>query len=366
MAEKYWGSDMLATPFYDPAKSYDENYAQGPFGELADGRVVERSGEPTAAFLGEKVYLPFGIPAGPLVNSRFCSGAFAKGYDLVTYKTVRTRPHPSHPVPNIVPLSISGDLTLDKVAAGPLVASTTYREPLSITNSFGVPSQPVDVWQEDMATAVAAAGPGQILIGSFQGTKSENGSVKDFVADYALAARLVKETGTKILETNLSCPNEGSGDLVCFDTTRVGDIVDAIKNEIGDTPLILKLAFFESEQHLRELVQRVGGLVQGVSTINTIPARIVTETGAQALPGEGRLVSGVCGSAIQWAGLEMVRRLARLREELALEFAIVGVGGVMKPEDYHRYRTAGADAVMSATGAMWRPELAEEIWKGQQ
>ena len=49
----------------------------------------------------------------------------------------------------------------------------------------------------------------------------------------------------------------------------------------------------------------------------------------------------------------MVGRLNAIREKLGLDFAIVGVGGVIRPEDYKAYREAGANAVMSATGAMW-------------
>jgi tRNA-dihydrouridine synthase len=33
----------------------------------------------------------------------------------------------------------------------------------------------------------------------------------------------------------------------------------------------------------------------------------------------------------------------------------------MTPQDYFDYRQAGADVVMSATGAMWNPYLAQEI-----
>ena len=40
---------------------------------------------------------------------------------------------------------------------------------------------------------------------------------------------------------------------------------------------------------------------------------------------------------------------------------IVGVGGVIRPDDYKAYREAGANAVMSATGAMWDANLAREI-----
>ena len=57
----------------------------------------------------------------------------------------------------------------------------------------------------------------------------------------------------------------------------------------------------------------------------------------------------------------MVRRLKSLREELGLSFAIDGVGGVTQPEDFFEYRDAGADVVMSATGAMWNAGLARQI-----
>ena len=46
-----------------------------------------------------------------------------------------------------------------------------------------------------------------------------------------------------------------------------------------------------------------------------------------------------------------------------MKFTIVGVGGVSSADDFKKYREAGADAVMSATGAMWNPMLAQEIKK---
>jgi hypothetical protein len=56
------------------------------------------------------------------------------------------------------------------------------------------------------------------------------------------------------------------------------------------------------------------------------------------------LRSGVCGSAVKWAGLAMASRLARLRGELGMKFAIVGVGGVGNAAAFDEYRRAGADA----------------------
>ena len=91
----------------------------------------------------------------------------------------------------------------------------------------------------------------------------------------------------------------------------MGEITEAVKNEIGDRPLIVKLAYIPNDTDLETMVREtVGhGTVQGFSTINTISARLVDANGNQALPGAGRDRSGVCGNAIRGAGLDMVGRL---------------------------------------------------------
>jgi len=349
---------MSSEPIYDPAKSYQDNFDHGPFGAFADLASFEQPGEPKHTFLGHPVYLPFGIPAGPLLNGKFVKAALDKGFDLPVYKTVRTHRYPCHPWPNVLAVKVEGDLTS---ANNRLVASRDYSEPLSITNSFGVPSFDPDFWQPDLASAVAHARKGQVVIGSFQGTKTEDGSVADYIADFALGARLLQETGVKIIEVNLSCPNEGTSNLLCFDVQRSREVVEAIKNEIGNLPLLIKTAYFADDEKLRELISAVGGFIAGVSSINTISAEVYDVAGQQALPGEGRLWSGVCGSSIKWAGLAMSEKLARLRDELGLGYAIIGVGGLGHAADYLAYRNAGADAAMAATSVMWNPMLAQEI-----
>lgn len=353
-------SSGLHEPFYDPTKTYEENYDNGPFGEFANGEKFEQVGEPEHEVLGQKVYLPFGIPAGPLLNAKFVIVALDKGFDIVAYKTVRTRSHPSNPFPNVLAVHPEGDLTLAMANEG-LVGDTNYTRPISITNSFAVPAKNPDVWQQDMKQAVRHARKGQFVIGGFQGTTG--GGEAEYIKDFVTAARLVKETGVPVLEANLSCPNEGTAHLLCFDLERTQRITGAIKDEIGNTPLIIKIAYFSDQDRLEELMKRVGNIVDGVAAINTIPTKIWkddTHT-EQALPGANRLVAGVCGQPIKWAGLEMVERLRKLREELSLNFEIIGVGGVTKPQDYFEYRNLGADGVMSATGAMWNPFLAQEI-----
>lgn len=351
---------MPLEPFYDPAKSYLDNFEHGPFGLFADTSPASQTIEPKHQFLGYPVFAPFGIPAGPLINGKFVKAALDMGFDIPVYKTVRTHRYECHPWPNVLAVKVEGDLAPDRT----LVANQNYSEPLSITNSFGVPSFDPEVWQRDMAEVVAYARPGQVVVGSFQGTLPENGSVADYIADFVLGARLVKETGVKIIEVNLSCPNEGTANLLCFDIHRSRQVVEAIKDEIGSVPLVIKMAYYKDESRLEDFLREVGKTVDGISAINTISAEILDEHGKQALPGAGRLRSGVCGSAVKWAGVAMTSRLARLRGELGMKFAIVGVGGAGDAAAFDEYRRAGADAVMSATAAMWNPMLAQEI-KGQ-
>jgi dihydroorotate dehydrogenase (NAD+) catalytic subunit len=348
---------MLSEPFYDPSRSYQDNFEHGPFGLFAESQPIHSADKPKCSFLGQPVHTPFGIPAGPLINGKFVKAALDLGFDIPVYKTVRTSRYPCHPWPNVLAVKIDGNLDTGRT----LVADDDYSEPLSITNSFGVPSFDPEFWQPDMADAVKHAAPGQVVVGSYQGTKSESGSVKAYIADFVAGARLLMETGVKIVEVNFSCPNEGTAALLCFDIPRAREIAEAIKNELGDVPLVAKIAYFGDDGRLTQFVREVGSVVDGISAINTVSANVVDKSGNQALPGEGRLSSGICGHAIQWAGIEMVQKLTMLRESQGLSFEIVGVGGVSDAAGFDRFRKAGADVVMSATGAMWNPTLGRQL-----
>ncbi|MBI4079688.1 dihydroorotate oxidase [Candidatus Kaiserbacteria bacterium] len=349
---------MLRAPFYDPARTYYENWEEGPFGGFADGVVLPQEGRARFDFLGQKISYPIGIPAGPLLNSRFVKAAFDKGFDVAVYKTVRTREYRAHPWPNVLGVDIEGDLTIER-AKEPVVVKNEYEAPLSITNSFGVPSYPPEVWVDDLKKALSYAKEGQLVIGSFEGTSWEGYTPEQYIDDWATVAEMVVARGAKVIEGDFSCPNEGGTGLLCFDVPKMKLIAARIRERIGRVPLLVKLAHFE-DSLLRELVRELGDLVDGYCAINTISAVVVNPDGTQALPGEKRKRSGICGAAIKWGGLDMVRRLKKIREENGMNYAIVGVGGVMNPQDFKEYRDAGADVVMSATGAMWNPYLAKE------
>ena len=280
-------------PFYDPTKSYEENYQEGPFGAFASGEIHEGP------------VIPFGIPAGPLLNSKFIKGAFEKGFDMCVYKTVRSDIYPCHPFPNVLAVHPGDTLTFEKAQSEPLVADTHYTSPISITNSFGVPSRAVSVWQEDARKAIAYARPGQTMIMSCMGTVREGQSQNDFIDDYIRAAKLAMEINPPMLEINLSCPNIGNEGLVCYNLDVSEKVISGIRAVIGTTPLILKVGYYKDQAQLKTFAQIADKYAQVISAINTIQATIVDAKGNQALPGPMRARSGVCGASIKWAGLEM-------------------------------------------------------------
>ena len=101
-------------PFYDPQRTYEDNYAFGPFGAFRTSSPFVRAEQPRSSFLGQPVTRPFGIPAGPLLNAAYCAAAFSHGFDVNVYKTVRTRAHPAHPFPNTLAVHVDGPLTIER------------------------------------------------------------------------------------------------------------------------------------------------------------------------------------------------------------------------------------------------------------
>jgi dihydroorotate dehydrogenase (NAD+) catalytic subunit len=351
-------------PIYDPSLTYEDNFEHGPFGGFASPEVYAGSGDPQHSFLGFPVYEPFGIPAGPLLNAEYVTSALAKGFDVVTYKTQRSVPFEVNAFPNVLYVDVEGDLTLAK-ASKPLVGrTTTDRDPsqLTITNSFAVPSRGPGFWVPDFQKAQAAAGRGQLVIMSVQGTIQAGFSGDDYYDDFATVTKQAVDAGAKVIELNLSCPNVAGEGVICYSPTAVEEICRRAKAAAGTVPLLTKIGYYAPDQQelLETIVRKMAPYIDGIASINTIAAPIVDEQGQQALPGEGRIKSGLCGASIKWAGLDMVGRLSKLRAK-GLKYEIIGVGGVMTPADYHEYREAGADVVQSATGAMWDPDLAIKI-----
>jgi len=353
--------------FYDINRTYEENYKRGPIGLAKLKKPLLKATKPKFKFLGFPVNMPFGVPAGPLLNSKFVKEAFDFGFDVNHYKTQRSVVFPYNQFPNILFVDIDGNLTLAK-AEKPLIGRRYTRKKstkISITNSFGNPCRGPEVWQRDMKKALSYTKDGQLLIASVVGTIQKGFTEGEYFDDFAYTAKLAKETGIKIIEINLSCPNVTNEGVLCYSQEACEKITRKTKEAIGDTPLLVKVGYYSHKQEelLRKIIKKITPFASGIAAINTIPAPVINLQGKQALPGPNRLKSGICGYAIKWAAIDMVKRLSLIREKLKADYAIIGVGGVMTGEDYREFRNVGADVVQSATGAMWNPYLAHEIWQ---
>jgi len=352
-------------PIYDITKTYEENLEAGPNPDYHTHSDVPKP-KGKYHFAGFEINSPFGAAASPTgSDSKFIRVMFDSGYDIVTTKTRRSVHYAPNRFPNIVhivPGKILKDQTFKELPDRTTAASSDYAT-LTLANSYGNNSVDPRHWVPDAQIANAYADPGQLLITSVVGTIQEGFSTADYYNDFVRTAMLAKNSGAKVIEINFSCPNVLNQGVLCYDENAVSAICAMVKQAIGDTPLIAKIGYFpKTEQKmLEDLAVSISPQVAAISAINTFAAPIYDENGNQAMPGKGRLKAGLSGHAIKDLGIDMTKRLHKIREDHKLNYEIVGVGGVLTAKDFADYRKAGADLVLTATGAMWNPDLANEI-----
>lgn len=343
---------------YDIHKTYAENAADGPFFSGTIPKRIFPEKERWIDFLGYPIASPVGIPAGPLLTSNWIKLAGKLGFDVVTYKTIRSHEYPALPLPNMIYIETGGMLSEDN----PKKMALCIDEPkpfigdLAVTNSFGMPSKSTSFLMEDIPRANAALKEGQIMIVSVVGTSRPD---QDFKDDFVSAARFAMEAGAKIIEANFSCPNVGKKEgSLYMSAETVFDIGYAIVKSIHPIPLIIKMGLFKSPQQMKDVMiaaARAG--IRAVCGINTISMSVVDSKGKPAL-GPDRLTSGVCGGPIRSAALSFVREAKKINSYEKLDLTIMGVGGITLPEHFDLFFDAGAQIAMTATGMMWDPYLA--------
>ena len=300
-----------------------------------------------------------GVAAGPLLNSGWIRLYSKLGFDILTYKTVRSYKRPSNPKPNCVYVESKGPITQDRLTETltSLEESPGDIKNITITNSFGVPSRTPIIWQDDVKKAKNEIQKDQVLVVSVMGSSEIYPDLSAFVKDFAVSAQLAKEAGADLIELDLSCPNSNAEEgMVYMDPALSSDITKAVKSEIGATPLIIKVGYFKDREQLEAVVDANAHTVDGIAGINTLKMTVMDQEGSPALP--GRPQCGVCGAGIKPCALQFSRWLLDIRKKKKYDFSIIGVGGIMTPADIDEFLEMGVDAVEVATAAMWDPYLA--------
>lgn len=340
-----WSPDT--PPLYDIHKTYLENLYNGP---VFDDELPERVFPPKESwvdFLGHKVASCIGVPAGPLLSSQWTTLAAQLGFDVVTYKTIRTRLYPSYPLPNMLYVDIQDN------------NSTAIRRAevqkdlcnLAVTNSFGMPSMCKEFLLEDIASANSHLAPGQLLVVSFVGTPVAG---EDFFQDFVEGASFCKDAGAKVLEANFSCPNVASKEgSLYMNADSVFTLGKKIKAAIKSTPLIIKVGLFKDKEAMREVfIAAAKAGVDAISGINTVSMKVLNRDGSAAL-GNDRITSGICGGPIRSAALDFIKTARSIIKEEKLDLTLIGVGGITLPQHIDLFLETGADFAQTATGMMW-------------
>ncbi|TWT52280.1 Dihydroorotate dehydrogenase B (NAD(+)), catalytic subunit [Thalassoglobus neptunius] len=332
-------------------QSYDWNFAHAP--QTAESSPVAKlPGDWT--FCGKAVNSPLGIAAGPLLNGNWVRYYASLGFDVLTYKTVRSGVRECYPLPNLVPVSSEMMNGTEQVTPTASEMDGTWAV------SFGMPSKEPEFWKNDIRETKQSLGSGQLLSVSVVGTMQDGWGIDELGADYAQCAFWAVESGADCVEMNFSCPNVCSEDGQLFQNpTEAATVAEAVRKRIGaDVPLLVKIGFLPDNELLAELLLKVGEFVNAFVSTNSLPTQVSREEGDLLFSGASR---GICGRAIRDASVDQIRRCRTVVETHGLPVELVGVGGIETAADVRQYLDAGANSVQLATAAMVNPEVGLQI-----
>ena len=343
-------------PRYDMRRSYLDNYNAAPVPVSIDVPVVPG----TWSFCGLAVDSPIGMPAGPLLNGAWCLYYASLGFDVLTYKTVRTSQRACYPVPNLVPV----DCGYLKGGETRVSLSETMRNSWAV--SFGMPSAAPEIWRADVEQTRDTLPAGKLLSVSVVGTIQPGWTLQDLADDYALGAQWAVESGADAIEVNFSCPNVSTRDgQLSQQPADAGLVADTIRDAIGSVPLVVKIGHVDPRS-IEELVGALGSYVSAVAMTNNVAATVADPNGELLFDGQPR---GICGNGCRQVSIAQTRLFRQAIERSKLNMEIVGVGGVFSADHVRQYMEAGASAVHVATAAMLNPLVAVEIksqWTSQK
>ena len=177
------------------------------------------------------------------------------------------------------------------------------------------------------------------------------------VAEYiAVIERLNQAPGIAAYELNVSCPNVHAGGMAFgSDPGSLEYLVGCARNA-ASRPLFVKLSPNVSSIAQMAKISADAG-ADAVSLVNTFLAMSIdAETRRPRLT---NVTGGLSGPAIKPIALRMVYETAK-----AVKIPILGMGGIVTPEDAVEFMLAGATAVQVGTASYADPRATERLAKG--
>lgn len=332
-------------PRYDWRETYDWNYQHAPAPVPHDEPPVPG----TWNFCGLPVGSPLGIAAGPLLNGKWILYYAVLGFDVLTYKTVRSRHRACYSLPNLQPVS-TGSIHDDR-----RTLNGRAKMEGSWAVSFGMPSKSPDIWRADVEATRRALPKNKVLSVSVVATPEEHWTLEEVAEDFARCAKWAVDSGADCVEANFSCPNVASADGQLYQSPDSAGLVAArVRDVIGRTPLLIKIGHVTEERLAVELSRSLARYVDALVMVNCISAQVRSSDQELLFDGQRR---GIAGEAIRDAAVEQVRLFSRVIGQQALALRLVGVGGIATAAHVRAHLDAGAHAVQLATAAMLDPEV---------
>ncbi|HZN75129.1 MAG TPA: quinone-dependent dihydroorotate dehydrogenase, partial [Micromonosporaceae bacterium] len=216
-----------------------------------------------------------------------------------------------------------------------------FRDPdrRAIVNRMGFNNAGAEALAQRLAAGGRSAAPLGISLGKSKVTPLDS-AVDDYLASY----KVLRDHGD-YFAVNVSSPNT-PGLRSLQDKASLGELLDAL---VGDKPILVKIAPDLTDHALAEAVEVC--LDRGAAGI------IATNT---ALTPDG----GLSGAPLTVRAREVV---AFIHRETGGRLPIVGVGGIMSPDDAARMFDAGASLVQLLTGFVYGgPGLVRRIAREQR
>jgi dihydroorotate dehydrogenase len=282
--------------------------------------------------LGLRFPNPVGLAAGFDKDARLIDELACFGFGFIEVGTVTPKAQPGNPKPRLFRL----------------------KDDRALINRMG--------FNNDGAAAAAARlkrrGANAIVGGNVGKNKST--SNEDAAADYATCVEALFPF-VDYFVVNVSSPNTpGLRELQERDplTKILLRVKEVIRSQGKEKPVLLKIAPDLTQEQLDDIVEIVVATgTNGVIATNTTLSRDGLITSAEKLRIVG--AGGVSGKPLASRSNEVIRYL---RQKLGSGFPIVGVGGVMTPEDAVAKLEAGADLVQVYTGFIYEgPSFARRI-----
>ncbi|MET7992491.1 quinone-dependent dihydroorotate dehydrogenase [Amycolatopsis sp. NPDC005232] len=276
-----------------------------------------------------------GLAAGMDKNGRALTAWPALGFGFVEVGTVTRHAQPGNPKPRLFSLPES-DAVINRMGF----------------NNDGA---------EALARRLAAQGKPRVPLGISIG-KSKVTPLDEAVADYRFSLRVLHPYAD-YFAINVSSPNT-PGLRALQDKAALGELLAELRKTSaelgGDTPLLVKVAPDLTDEALAELLEVcLGHGVAGLIATNTTLSRDGVAAAEAHLATEA---GGLSGRPLTARSLEVVRFV---HERTEGKLPIIGVGGILGPDDASRLLDAGASLVQLYTGfALHGPALVRRVSRG--